>query len=862
MKTATGLARRRKRGTVVCTNCRKRKSRCDRQLPCNTCMRLGNSETCEYENKLNPNTSSIRVSFAPKIERVKKQDKFIPSTLFGSSSKYVKVSDSVVQPAPSKDFYHDIPEYINLIPSGDYIETKRSAISQFCLFMDTSAEHRDPYLKAMVRFRSIAITKSMKKLGVPLHKNEKRSTNGLPRSFLPLFTFDADDMERVAHDDSLDEQTKHYYKFHKSLFDKFAEYRENDSVKFTEKNFQPRLFIPNDELFLEEVLPFFDTHISNLCPIFDIRSLRTEITAMYTRLKSNPDLSVKVFDHIVYCIVLLITVLVQLSITFSRDLKVINSDFAKEILAIDTSKYIAIVNHYIYQSKSFRKCTLLQLQLMILLRFYNWCAPEDGDGNEAQHSRILMGTIIACCKELGIDWKVLNSEQFFFDISNGTRPSIKVMGKNEYVELYRLIWGFVLSWDRKMGFVNGQECYIGKSLLYSPKKLVPGSWHLKMVQLDHIMLQINNLINDTPSNVNKTELMKLLETLKVEFLNLKNLSRPEDSALNFEFEWTLDLFSLSILHAMMISYEYSMHHVKFHETMQLLWDHILHLAQKCYLYINEVEEAVSPHPFMRFYTNRIVELVNSKLCVLVPAFILRLYRFEKMNFNSRNLMTRFLFDVSSMCFNEFGAVYFRCFKRMFAAKITYKFLNRPEDKDPWDIILKFLDYEFRNGKGDLDSEKNLKTKLKDLIPEIFKVSKIKASSATVKDLTQIWNSQICPIEQYDSQFELNLHEDTVNQFLGIKKYHETFNIFTSFYDHASSQLASDTDNVNTHTTNSMEQIDTNKTVPIPSQILSSESTSISGHLSPDQELEDGSGSFTNLNLLEEIFDPLDFMSYF
>ena len=40
------------------------------------------------------------------------------------------------------------------------------------------------------------------------------------------------------------------------------------------------------------------------------------------------------------------------------------------------------------------------------------------------------------------------------------------------------------------------------------------------------------------------------------------------NALDFEFEWMLDLFKLSITHAKMISYEYSINVVKYHESAQ------------------------------------------------------------------------------------------------------------------------------------------------------------------------------------------------------------------------------------------------------------------------------------------------------
>ncbi|PYI34399.1 hypothetical protein BP00DRAFT_493133 [Aspergillus indologenus CBS 114.80] len=45
-----GPARRRRRPAVSCSLCRRRKIKCDRQLPCSHCTRSGNEATCEYDN--------------------------------------------------------------------------------------------------------------------------------------------------------------------------------------------------------------------------------------------------------------------------------------------------------------------------------------------------------------------------------------------------------------------------------------------------------------------------------------------------------------------------------------------------------------------------------------------------------------------------------------------------------------------------------------------------------------------------------------------------------------------------------------------------------------------------------------------
>ncbi|CAI4580194.1 AIF_collapsed_G0031320.mRNA.1.CDS.1 [Saccharomyces cerevisiae] len=87
----------------------------------------------------------------------------------------------------------------------------------------------------MVTFRSIAIKKMMDKLG----SNGNNVKNGsLPKSFEALSTFDADD-ERHISDDVVDKGNnfRMHQTIHKSLFNKFAQYRENNAKKIQLRNY-------------------------------------------------------------------------------------------------------------------------------------------------------------------------------------------------------------------------------------------------------------------------------------------------------------------------------------------------------------------------------------------------------------------------------------------------------------------------------------------------------------------------------------------------------------------------------------------------------------------------------------------------
>lgn len=818
--------KKRNRLTVVCTNCKRRKSKCDRNKPCANCVRLGDSTTCFYVTEYRSDISDEPMDVDTKVSKP------LPSNY---SRKQLNNLSKIVTP-----IHHYMPEYINLIPNGSFLEVKRSAMTMFSLFTDISVEHRDPYLKSLISFRIIAIEMTVKRLN-RTNRNSK-SNPCLPRSFKPLSIFDADG-------DPLSSETsfKQHQLIHKSLFEKFGMYRKDDSTKFTDdcsfigSNMPPRL------LFIDEVFPFFEAHIYSIVPIFDLTLLKHTVISFYDYWEENSKISTKDFDHVVFAIILLITKLCQLSLNFSK----LASESLSPIQKLDTTKYIAIVNHFLFEMKSLRKCTLLQLQCLILLRLYHWCGPEDGDGEALQHGQILLGTIISSCKEMGMSWaSLMTPDDYFFKLDPQSRPPPSLMGPVAYQKIFKKIWSYVLYWDRKMCLINGQECLIGKSFQYnSPNECL--SWHHKMAALDSVVLDLSDLLNDFPG---KVDIKLLHQKLHRTFELFHQLKTEQDVHLDYEYQLMLGLFMLSLLHAQMIHYEYNNNINKTHESIQALWDQIVHLAHTCYEYFYDKERRIDP--FTKFYTNKIVEVVANKICVLLPTFVLRVNRFSWLGFAERNIMVKFLFGISSMYFNEFAFDYYRCFEKMFTAKITYKMLNRPANKDPWQIILEFLLYELEkvdSGKKEDDID------LAKRIPLLVKLQEISKPLPNGLDhkLVDIWNENIYPAGK--GNFQLELHAEDLQPFL-VDRYANYFNIFASFYDHATSQLAENAETVKSSENNELSILTPGKSVSTPmwgESSVTSSSNGLDSVVSSNNDLE-----LANFEVIQEMFEPLDFISFF
>lgn len=854
--------KKRHRITVVCTNCKKRKSKCDRTKPCGTCVRLGDVDSCVYltDSSGKPESSPSLNDADPLRKQSTPAERISPGFIKKRRSSQTRQDEDHWQRVRELEnqsslyylpIHEETPFFIDLIPNGFYLETKRSADNLFGLFTDRAIENRDPYLQTMVTFRSIAIKKMMDKLG----SNGNNVKNGsLPKSFEALSTFDADD-ERHISDDVVDKGNnfRMHQTIHKSLFNKFAQYRENNAKKFSSETILAKDYLPPLKILESEVLTLFEEKIYNMIPIFDMKILRHEITIFYQNIveKGNP-ISIKHYDHMVFCIILLIIKICRLSVQFSK----LTPYIYPVLQEIDTSKFLALVKHYLFETKVLRKCNLLQLQCLILLRFLHWCAPEDGDGPETQYCQILMGTIISSCKEMGINWYCFSHpEKYSFKINRHTRPSYDIMKPSDYISVFRKIWSYVLFWDRKMCFISGEECQIGKTLqCHFKEEADTPTWYIRMLTLDNLMKKINDTLNDDPGKVDLNLLHRLINDLKRNLHILKSLSKNEKETMrhfDFEMEWIIDLFSLSLLHGEMIFYEYDCNITKFYKSFQDLWDMVIHISEKCYNYFFN-SDALEVDSLTKFYTNRIVEIVANKVLVIVPAFILRGDRFKTIQYADKKKMIEFLYGVSSVYFNEFGFEYYRCFRKMFTAKIAYKILNRSCEKDAWRIILKFLLNELKledNGDSYIDYND---MRLKDICPIILEFQEtVQKYDGYRPDILSIWNNEFYPIGKYNDDmtgFKFQMRIKEMQEFLDMEKYSDRFNIFSSFYDHASSQLAKHT------------EVDTNISITNEQVAETPQKELLQQPLAPALPVNDLIVS--EFDVIEDIFDPVDFVSFF
>lgn len=934
-RTNKKIAKGRRRLTVVCTNCRKRKTKCDRQQPCGRCQSLGDADTCIYvsninnsqhptpvenngeqymasntrkesnpgnlnTNILNPNNVSLNgtnISASPPLVNVQptyslpiQRNTGSPIVDVHGNALATVVNGKVYSPSETawkssslrlpeemeygvnrrirsenklicdpRQIYGGIPTeirskyFINMIPNGHLIEVKRSSITRFALWTCASIEYRDPYLTVLATFRKRVVN------GTVDHMKKIMGMKNLPKSFSLFATFD--NVDREAHNANEIE--------HHEIFKKFAQYREKITIKH----------LPNDHILNDNDIPdryvtltyiinFYKVHLMIMIPILNFETLKKEVERFYDTIEKTREISIKNNDHLIYCIILLLAKIAKISITFSN----IPNDNISPIVQINTTKYLSLVSYYLFDNKTTKKCTLLKLQCLLLYRFYNWIAPDDGDGQQAQQNSILMGMIIASANEMGIDWTVFSTDiSYFFKISKGARPYKDIMKPEEYQLLYQKIWSYIIYWDRKMLLINGQNCRIEKALemnyLQVNQKFdsSDGSdFYFYLLHLDPILRKIFEVVSSQANKVDIISLVKHFDTLENEYNNIKNIfsasdiMEKNDDPRVFEYDWMISIAKISVIHAELISYECDCDFVRFHNTFHKFWDLLLKLSVRCLEYWTQRGE-VYLGSLTGFYTNRIVELASDKIVFFLESIILRLHRFPNINAESKQHFVNFLYHFSSFYVSNFGKEYYRCFKNLFNMKVDFRILSSFGRKDPWGTLLTFLLHEMMYNNAD-----NFQDTVKERLPLVSKLfDQLRSVPITFRNeevVLDVWKRNIFPICRYDEHYNLDLNLKELESINNKYSNQLQSNLFESFYKDSLKYLVNEVNGNVIRDQVSNSELNTEHLIENWEELNGQEWGNHEPSPSLDYDLPSNELRY-NYELIQDIFQPRDFIPF-
>ncbi|CEP64464.1 Oaf3p LALA0_S11e04764g [Lachancea lanzarotensis] len=731
---------KRRRQTIVCVNCRRRKTKCDKGKPCGSCIKLGLEETCSYVPDLG----------------------------------------TQLQQRKSSDFSFEIPHveasYINLIPAGMLVNRKRSGTCYVAPLTTLASVQRDVYLRVL---RSVCIgprytnrkaqKRKGKHAGVAAAAGGRNAEKGLnknannpehldsPMKGLPNSLRYLEKLEEEAADLSDELAAKHWYTC-KKLFEKFGASRKNRIKSWDGTEFSLEL-IPDCNLFFQHVWPYYVDHIWQLCPLFNLQTLETKIHAVYAGVKKA---KYGIDDYACYSTILLVTLIVQVSVELSG-----LPDTYSSIRSIETERYLPAVSHHIFRGENFRKCSLFNLQTMLLLRFYQWCAPDDGDGEYLQQSSMLMGMIVSGSYGIGLGWHcTTQSGDFVTDrtISCAVDPSQTL----EELKEYRRVWCNVLHWDRKISLLTGLPCLIGTTMrVHSDGN---DGLPLPMLRYDFLLEKIARTISSCPTKVDFDLIMKLSGHLKQLMRNDLNDSNL-DTVLHHEMNLVLLLLELSLEHARVINCEIVLHFDEYRDCIQALMEKILEVTHLCEYLLNFEETPT----FARFYTNRIVELALRSVISILPSIILRSGRSPEAGLKAT--LTNFYKATLSTYFNNLGTDYYQAFRRMFSEKITLKTLNHLNETDPFETILEFYTQASKDGEPSTETRPIEVKKFIDLCDR----------RDGKKKLGELWDN--C-LNMPAGLFSFELDIDNLTQYLPFnqKLSEGEYDLFASFFSKASSSF--------------------------------------------------------------------------
>ncbi|EDO18515.1 hypothetical protein Kpol_2001p16 [Vanderwaltozyma polyspora DSM 70294] len=795
------VRKKRHRITVVCTNCKKRKSKCDRGKPCSNCTRIGIENSCLYIK----DTPSLPIDSIGSVADLTASELQIPNFI-------------PIHPSYNK-------EYVNYIPNGRFFEIKRSAYTMFPIFTDACIEHRDAVIKAFTTFRTIVVKKTIdhyRKTGIDIERIALAGSQGLPKSFLPLTVFDEESSKNLVLEQQEPQQS---YQIHSLLAEKFSHYRKNANLKLGDDSttVYHNLIIkslPDLGLLMDTIIPYYEQFIEPLVPIIEFKDFNVEIQKLYAKIELSNSLDPKIGENTLACIILLICRLCHLSSKFAVE-KSINSSNYESILNMDTNIFVSLVQRTATGEKPLRKGTLYELQLLIMLRLCYWVGPDDGDGQQVEQSEILHGAIVSMCKHMGVWWDLVKySEDSDLFITVDYKAVPKLGSQSEYIKLFRKIWCYVLCWDRKMMLLTGQECEIGRSYKMSPAPRFGNGWCDDILQYDYLLYGINNELHDDARKVDISMLEELVEMSEMRMGVLKE----DDFSSNIyrEQKLSLMLMKLNIIHGQLSWYERTGDKQSQETAYAKLFTLTVELGSKC------VEYFSTPGiPEQRFYMNKIYEVILNRLNnVIVPGLILRIRYEEETGLDG---MVKYLYGMSSMYFNEIGKEYYRTFKKMFHGKINYKILENGHRC--MDMIIKFLQREMQNN-NDTAVSKGDSMKLSDRLPLVA------WDSNSTNDMFE----PIHTVPRGPEIAALILEMVNVSD-----RYHYNNNVFQTVYKEA--RLVID-ETTTTSQQDSLASAGTNRTNNIATNSGSGDD---GGNGSDDSYL---------MRLIQELFDPLDFASAF
>lgn len=499
---ATMSSRKRNRASIVCGFCRKRKVKCDRQVPCSTCVKYGNIE-CHYSNhdekeKANTNLMSELNDLKAKLHTI---EDMIGNNTDASSLSYNKVDSSDDTSSTKHESYSDSSSTAVDTPSdilGEEIslfDGHSSIIDKFAflrrshgIFSWVTFTKLDPVTEVISGYIHSILTNHLKKVFNDDGDQEKSGKVFREKIMAELNVTAMKKNSCLATSNSIDLTEQRA----KKLGVVFYDWEGYEGVHLTERI---KLILPTKVVIWKLIRRYFDA-LYPFFPYIDENTFRDQVISVigpesYENEKVEL-LNIRTkLDFAVLGLLLIVLRLSYLSL-FSSVVATNEAEFLRSDPSVGSEEKLFLINNPInidavtiakdclFLFNMLDIASLHVLQLAFYLKIYATFAPEEGDGSLVGTSQIFTGIAVQMAMDLG-----LNRD-----------PDCYPVGlQNEKVNnLSRKIWYGILQIDMMFSLASGRPLVADTT--YSDTKLPfykPGNENINDIEKEkEVVLAFKN----------------------------------------------------------------------------------------------------------------------------------------------------------------------------------------------------------------------------------------------------------------------------------------------------------------------------------------------------------------------------------
>lgn len=462
--------KRKRRTPLSCISCRNRKVKCDRHKPrCSRCEKA--NIACEYDSPIlfsEITTSSVagekdnyNMFFVSSLEKTnKKNDPVIDEPYVSANGdtaqeKLKRINELKKELHDLEQSFNEETECFSLIldydnnPSVHFVSKYNARLMAFGSFMMSSIWKRDPLMKKFIKTFVILRSKAIKVVpsNDPAHIVERylpqAKEEGEPKylKHMKIFEF-------------LNSQLKSK-KSTKIMLDKEGIVKKIEEV------------IPPLEV-INFHLEYFMRYIHPFIPILDEHIFRSNIASIIISDNDRSKPKISLTSKLDYTRISLLLVIMRLSY-LSLHLKISMTEetlspIIDYVLSFPLNPDIFnIVQASLDKLQYLRKTSTETFQLLLLIRFYQCRACEDGDGFVGTDGKVFVGLITSTAKVLGLDTKFndprpIHEHEENIDMNSfplHLRMNLLTRGPGPFINLWKKLGILTLEADLGHSMVSG-----------------------------------------------------------------------------------------------------------------------------------------------------------------------------------------------------------------------------------------------------------------------------------------------------------------------------------------------------------------------------------------------------------------------